>query len=442
MQAIHRSRCGRFLVSITAILAVGPDTFAAPPPVEVVSQLVQDLDSNSRTVRQSAEKQLLAFGSDVLSLLPDVDSLENAAARETVRRIRLHLERQQAVESLQASTINLSGRFSREEGIRRLALRTGNMIDVSALSPGLGSDMLDVVFDGTPFWTALDRLLQGVTVDYEFGPSSLRLVPHSGADKHIVDRESIGYSKAFRIAIDKPSIRPIIGNANRKLLQLRLQVVAEPRLRPLFLNCRADEIEVKTAGGLSIQPYTPSATFDIPFGQQGQEAKITIGYIVPESADIRQLEVRGRVQIQMAAAFDSFLFADLRGRSDAVQQLGVTTVRLRRADIAPKGESTVSLAVNYGVGGPAFESHRNWVIRNEAFFLQKGGKEVAPVGNASVQFQGDGAYSLQYQFNDIGEFGELLHFVYRTPTLIIPVEVDWQIPEIIIDETTHEKESE
>ena len=90
-------RCAPIL-AIVLIIPNLRDADAAPPDAAAVERLVEQLDAGTLVERRSAELKLLKLGPDVLPLLPAPELLPNASVREAVRRIRIRLERDQAVD--------------------------------------------------------------------------------------------------------------------------------------------------------------------------------------------------------------------------------------------------------------------------------------------------------------------------------------------------------
>ncbi len=122
--------------------------------------------------RQAAEAALIELGPDILELLPAADVPTTAEVRERLARIRGQLQTQQARRSLDASRVSLDGEMSLAEALRAIQQQTGNAL--------VGYEDFDqrvtVHFQQTPFWEAVDQLLD---------QAQLRIDPFAGGGREL-----------------------------------------------------------------------------------------------------------------------------------------------------------------------------------------------------------------------------------------------------------------
>jgi hypothetical protein len=77
--------------------------------------------------------------------------------------------------------------------------------------------------------------------------------------------------------------------------------------------------------------------------------------------------------------------------------------------------------------GKALESHRTWVLQNEAFLLNAAGERVSNVGFETTR-QTETEVGVAYLF-DIGDVAGHT-FVYKTAAVVIPASVEYELRDI------------
>lgn len=406
-----------------------------------VELLIDDLQSAKRSIRVAAESELKELGPQILPLLPSPETLSNAAARESVRRIRILLEKQHAEELAEASTVTLQGEFTLAEIVAAISEQTANALLVDELAESAREQQLTVDFENTSFWRAWDRLLDktDLTAEYIADRRALQLTPRQEPPAD----HPVAYAGPFRIAIT--SVRRIdqIGEDKPQRLRFNVQLVGEPRLRPLFLKYASADIVLETAEGATIPPATPNAKFDLPWSVGKSGIDLRWDFLIPPDMPASEAELRGQLRIELASGTERFVFDDLAAKSRIAQRRGGVTVGQEKVDIEKQGERSrlgVRISVQYDAGGPAFESHRNWMFHNQALLLPKGddGRSIRP-DDFITERQGDGTFVITYRFDNwSGDVHDYV-FEYQAPTLLIMVPVEFLFPQIDIPAPEPEK---
>lgn len=399
-----------------------------------VERLLKDLDAASRATRQAAEKRLLDLGPDVLRHLPPPELLPTAAVRDAVARVRTELERRHAQASIQPSRITLRGSRPLRDWIAELSLQSGNAIDASDVAAGMLDRSIELQVDEQPFWDAIGLLSKRIDAVFQPDRTSrrLRLAARVQGTPHpdlAVDARS-----PFRIAAVSVQVREIAGRSDRQLVRIRLEVTPEPRLRPLFVQFAARDGAAK-AGERELLPHNPDAIYELPVAEGGGWFPITLDFVAPVKLDRAPLRVRGRFDITTAAGSEAIRFSDLvqaaTNRLGVARRRGGVTVTLHKAAFAkaePRGhEARVAVSVAYDSGGPAFESHRQWMLHNEVFLETPDGQRVALNGGHETSRQGDGAIAVEYRFVNLPDPLPSYRFVYVAPTMIIDVPVEFEL---------------
>ena len=128
-----------------------------------VIRLVDQMDSNLAAERDAAEKKILDLGPDVLSVLPDPNPRFSSEVNNRLRRIRLVLERRRAEATVEPSRVTLTAeKLPLSEVFAAIEKQTGNaVLDYrERLGQQVNDPELTLKFEKTPFWTALDEVLE------------------------------------------------------------------------------------------------------------------------------------------------------------------------------------------------------------------------------------------------------------------------------------------
>ena len=160
----------RTITVLTAVLAIVAMTqremqiYAEEPAEDTaaleqeVRRLIGDLAGETHGQRAAAEKRLLELGSPVLSHLPAAELLPSNSVRETVRRIRLELERRKTRESVLPARVTFDGRQPLTVILAEITRQTGNVIDGRSLPENLLESPVELKTAAVPFWQVVDDL--------------------------------------------------------------------------------------------------------------------------------------------------------------------------------------------------------------------------------------------------------------------------------------------
>ncbi|MEX1096527.1 MAG: hypothetical protein WED34_10800 [Planctomycetales bacterium] len=409
-----------------------------------VAAAVRQLGSDSFRARQEAERQLLDWGTPVLPLLPGPAELDDASAREAVRRIRVQLEHRQARESLRASRVKLSGTLPLAAILEAIERQSGNPLDRTQISPERLKQELPIEFDGTPFWKALADVAEPMELRIEPAPQGRAVRLIEAADAKSSPPAAVAIDGPFRIAAELATVRPLFGDASRRLVRIRLSVLAEPRVRPLFLALAAKDVQARSSSGGALIPFAPEAKYELPLADGGAELSFALDFTVPAEVRPESLAANGRMTVQAAAGREAIRFPVLSEASGVSRRRGGATVAVGKIALgAREGGAfgvTVPVTVGYDAGGPAFESHRQWVYHNEVYLETKDGGRVPLEAPFRTARQADGGAALEYAFRGLAGDPADYRFVYVLPTLIVDVPVEFEFPRVPVAGPDEEEE--
>ena len=418
-----------------------------------VGTLIKELGAQTQAERTHAERSLLDLGPEVLAFLPAPELTPSAAVRESVKRIRVQLERRAARESAQASFVLLAGEFSVSEVLKQLTAQTRNRVELGDDARSLASQSVRIDYDNRPFWECLDDIGGRLKLQSLFNAQRgvLQLRPRSPKDHAELVVQRTG---PFRLAIHSAELRPIVGNTSVRLLRISGTVRLEPRLRPLFLHFTAADLNARRtdlterrkdgqaqpaeeppSDGQLLKPWNPSASYELPVGDAGRDVPVQFDYEFPQveangrgGDDRWTVNVRGRLAVQLAAGTERIEFDRTAQTPGVARRRGGVTVRLRDVTFEPlpadQLQAEIKVTVGYDAGGPAFESHRTWMFHNAVYLENETGQRFE-FTDYDTSLQANGAVGVDYRWEKLAGPATRYHFVYEAPTLILdlPLEV-------------------
>lgn len=448
----------RILPTITVLAAVFGTLWAAhcptpataaepaekPPALDLeVRRLIGDLAGATRHQRTAAEQRLMELGPQVLRHLPAAELLPSNSVRETVRRIRLELERRQARDSILPSRVTLNGKRTLGESLAEITKQSGNVVDGRLLPAEMRERSIDLQAAEVPFWQLVDELSEKFQVRYEYDAElrGLKLLP--AADGLPTTAVAKGYAGAFRIEVPLAARLRRAAAARaaanifalpRDLLRITLRVRPEPRLRPLFLQFATREIVVRTADNRELAPFSPDASYELSLSEGASQSPIQMDYVVPDGVEVGLLSLKGKMRCTTAAGNETFRFTGLDKAGDfktgvVSRRRGGVTVSLNRV-VHEKRELRIQVVVAYETGGPAFESHRTWFLHNDVALVDQSGRQLPLNGGSETIQQGEGTLGIEYRFVELPEPLPDFSFVYVAPTLIVDVPIEFEIESV------------
>lgn len=399
-----------------------------------ISALVRALDSAQLQERDAAERKLEALGPAVLKQLPTSDDELSAEAAGRVKRLRQKLLRAQAISAAAPSHVTLQAdKQPLDELLSEITRQSGNAIKDhrEAFGQVIEPKQLSVQFEKKPFWPALDELLD---------QAQLTLYGYSGEDGLAVVNRPAGaapraahayYSGAFRLEPKRlEAVRDLTG-PEQGGLRLILEIAWEPRLQPFALLMPLADLKANTELG----PATlsnPEAEPETIVRRGSTAAELDILFKLPPRDAQKLTEVAGQITAIVPGPLEEFRFTELPivaggKRPRAVPQTqGGTTVTLD--SLKPNADLwEINLRIKFEAPSAALESHRGWMLNNEALMIDPQGKEIPSFGiEQTLQAEEIG---LKYLF-ELPDGAEKMTFVYRTPLIVLELPVNYEFKDL------------
>jgi len=391
-----------------------------------VPRLVRQLDSPQFAQREEAEKKLLEFGPRVLDLLPETGPQTPAEVRQRLARVRQQLQRTLAETAAEAALVTFqSAQSPAGQVLAAIGRQTGNKIidDRSASS----DEPIAVRFDKTPFWRALDEVLDKTGLDvYPYGEDrAVQIVPRM--DRRDPRTARACYRGPFRFEpVQVVSLRDL-RQPDQGSCKLWLEVAWEPRLRPISLRQRMSEVRAADEHGRPLPADQAEAELEVPVRQGQIAAQLLLPLALPPRQVKQIAKVQGTLRAVLPGRTETFRFDRIGTAGRAQQRIAGTTVVLEEVRKS-QDSCEVRIVVRFDEAADALQSHRSWFFQNEAYLEGPDGRKIRDFSTETTRHT-DKEIGLALLF-DLAGPADAYALVYKTPVLILTTAFPYEVTTI------------
>jgi hypothetical protein len=412
---------------LAACVLAGQAAAAADDGQKVeVRRLVRQLNATQLAQRDAAEADLLKLGPQILELLPPVTDGTPAEVAERLGRIRQKLQLAAAQAATRPSLITLRGdALPLSKVLAAFQEQSGNkIVDFrKRFGQEVTDTQLKVAFDKTPFWAALDQLLDQAKLSvYSFGEEgAICLVTRDDAQPP--QGIAASYGGPFRFQPIRVVAVRELRDPHGQSLRLQLSVAWEPRLKPIGLKQRMADLKAVDENGNPLAVDDAQAELDVPAGKE-TAVELTLPLKLPPREVKRIASLKGKLLAMLPGKIETFSFEGLTKAKNVEKRVAGVTVTLEQ--VRQNGSIwEVRMKVRFDEAGQALESHRGWILSNEAYLEGPDGKPIA-YDNLELTAQGENEIGLAYGFVLDGP-PQQHRFIYKTPGVIVTTGFDYEI---------------
>jgi hypothetical protein len=411
---------------MTAPLAFGQASDAALK--DRVAQLVERLDAPRAEARKAAEDALVKLGPRVLPLLPDAAKATSAESKQRLTRIREALSAATDKTNLGASKVTLKVKGMRlSEVVQRLQAMTGNAItDLreaeggEAANPSLDLDLAD-----KPFLEALDLVGKQAEFVPNFftGDGTVGLMPGKPTGK-----ARTLYTGPFRVTFKQvASVRNLEEPTASATAQI--EVAWEPRLRPMLLALKADELKVTDDKGRPVKPQVSAESTDVVLRPENPVAEMNLNQEAPDREAKTLASVKVKADVTVPAGLKTFKFPTLAVTKPATVKQDDIAVTLDSTEVDEQVWK-VNVELAYPGEGPAFESYRQGLFNNRLWLQKSDGSRFEHNGGFSNTSSDGGKLGFEYLFVDAPGKPSDYALVYETPSKVLTIPLEFEFKDV------------
>jgi hypothetical protein len=394
-----------------------------------VGRLVRKLDADQLAEREAAEQSLLDKGPAALDLLPEVNDKTTAEVRSRLTRIRQKLQQAMAEAAVKPTLITLKDdAMPLSKLIAAMTEQSGNKITDHREKFGQPADdvKVKVDFEKTPFWEAFDQVLDQTGLGlYPFGEvPGLNIV--AKAEKQLPLGKAAAYAGPFRFLPTQSMATRELRTDAKASLQITVEAAWEPRLKPVALRQKMQDIEAVDDHG---NPVTIDAESDLELPVDGGRTAVEL--VLPFAAPPREVKeiasIKGKLSAIIPGKVETFQFDNLVKAKNVEKHTAGVTVTLD--GVQQNNEAwEVRIRVKFDEAGDALASHRGWIFQNEAYLEGSDGKPIAYDAFETTR-QSKDEVGLSYIFS-LEKPPEKLKFTYKTPAALFSPTFEYELKNI------------
>ncbi|QDU64797.1 hypothetical protein Pan216_56890 [Planctomycetes bacterium Pan216] len=402
----------------------GAVALEASPPVDETKQrvenLVKELDAPKRSDREKAGEALRSLGADAIEYLPALDDRGLSAEQHNrLKRLLPALWDAKRQRDVEGSRI---GPFAKKLAVEELLLEieeaTGNrMVDMRLELNQPISDALVSLPKETTFWQALDQMNEQAGTSYFLYPQGRAL----GISGNPGVQPPVDYAGALRLAVSQIVLRNVFQPRPDTSCRVDLQVLVEPRLKPLAITVPFEKFAAILDKGEPLA-FARDEELTIEVDPTSIVTEFTLRLEQPprEATTIKSL--RGEIGLLLPAAQSVFTFEDLA--KDERQTKNTTDLRVNLVDsFEDDGIYTFALEFEWLDDRRAIPSHLRSLLEPEVYLELGDGSRFAQNGGLSTLVLEDSRVGFEYIFVDVPAKRSDVKLIATVPTGIGTVSV-------------------
>ncbi len=205
----------------------------------------------------------------------------------------------------------------------------------------------------------------------------------------------IQYSGPFRIELKQFGLARDF-EAGTTVANLQLEVGWEPRLRPMLLKLKADELKVLDDRKKEVKPQVAEESDQVVVRPENAAAQVNINLDAPERAAQKIALLKVKAEVTIPAGIKVFKFPSLAQQDVTVKQ-GDVSVTLQGTEIDEQVWK-VNVVLNYPGEGPAFESYQQGLFNNRLWLQRADGSRFEHNGGFNNTSSDGGKLGFEYLF--------------------------------------------
>ncbi len=410
--------------------STAPHSELSPPQINLqVERLSRQLESKSEAERNAAESELSKLGPEALGHLPAITSEMSEELRARLSRVRDRLEQTASQSLMVGSRVTLTGPMPLSDALASLEKQTSNRLvdfrdefDQPQLDPQLKLSLKDV-----PYWRALDVIMDQAGLQLYAYTNESNTLGYVARPDGWTPAARAAAIELFRLEVVRLQAFRDFKDAQNEGLVIGVEVTWEPKVAPLSVHQLPDDLVVTDDHD---EQLTVDSTRGI-LAAEVQEGISTIELEFPLSLPQRQSQVistlRGKLNVVVPGRKVDLEFDNLMNVKESVKQAGRLNVVLLRPR-KNHGLYELRLLLRFENVTQELRSQHGWVFGNEAHLVDADGKVIEYAGLEAFRESLD-EIGISYKF-DIPDTLEGYRLVYRTPSSVINVPVEYEISDI------------
>jgi hypothetical protein len=427
-----------FLIFVTGTRIAHAQAGADAALKDRVLQLVDRLDAEKGEARDSAMASLIKLGPKILPLLPDAATLKDGERKERLTKIRAALREKEDEVVPGATRVTIAGKGIRlSEALQQLQKQTGNALTDQREQVGaeVTNPALDLDIKNKTFFEALDEIarLADVSTSFSTGDGSIGIMAGgmygAAPDAKPKGKPVIQYAGPFRIELQQLSLSRDF-QAGTALANVRLEAAWEPRLRPMLLKLKSEELSITDDRKKPVKPQVAAESDEVVIRPENPAAEINLNLDAPERDAKKLASLKVKAEMTLPAGIKTFKFPSL-AQKDVTAKQGDVSLTLDDTEVDEQVWK-VNVTLVYPGEGPAFESYRQGLFNNRIWLQRADGSRFEHNGGFSNTGSDGGKLSFEYLFVDAPGKPADYQLIYETPSKVITIPLEFEFKDIAL----------
>lgn len=275
-----------------------------------------------------------------------------------------------------------------------LTRQTGNTVLVPLTDP---DSRVTISLNSTGFWPALDKIAASNECQVDFYHRSGQLTLRHAK---VRIEAPVSYDGFFRSSIKKMTATRNL-ETDQAGLVAQLDVAWEPRLEPLFLETRPQQLVVIDETGKAINIGVEGSVLAPVDGKLALAIDVPLPPLPRSAMKISRLE--GKLKVVAPTEMVELTFNNVSrlqegNRADLSRKKAGLVCWLTKLTMAGNRLS-IQVRLDLPPGGPSLESYQSWVVNNDCYLKHKDGTRRNPSGY-SLDRSDSRVADLTYHFTD------------------------------------------
>ncbi|WP_428307849.1 hypothetical protein [Lacipirellula sp.] len=407
-----------------------------------VEKLVEQLDAADKAARDAAEQQLIELGTQAgvaaaseafVNLLPQPNDEMPQEVQVRLTRIANEIRLRTAQRAIEGTTLTLDlADVPLGDALKEIEKQTGNRLVDYRDEFGQPDTEKKVTYRGEkePFWKAVDTILDSVQMSpySDAGGESLAIIDR---DQGVLRRGGgrAVYSGPFRIEPTGASSQRGIRNPDQSGLSIDLEISWEPRLRPIGLSMRSEDLKAVCDDGRPTPVVSGDIVFDVEVQAESRATDVVASLQLPARTSQKLATVEGRMTALVPGRLAELRFDNLATAKDVTKRAGEVAVTIERV---VKNQALWEVYMQLKVEGndAGLTVDGGWVFQNTAKLVDKKGQSLDNAGfETTMQTEDEIGFAFFYELPEGRELKDY-DWVYRTPASVVSVPVDFKLENV------------
>ncbi|HMB08770.1 MAG TPA: hypothetical protein VKP69_34205, partial [Isosphaeraceae bacterium] len=216
---------------------------------------------------------------------------------------------------------------------------------------------------------------------------------------------------------------------NSASASVQFAVAWEPRLRPMLLQIKTDELKIQDDHGRPVEPQVMNESSEVVLRPDNPAVEVNLTLNAPDRSAKSLATMKVRADITVPAGLRTFRFPTLDVKDAVVQKQGDIAVTLEGTEVDEQVWK-VDVALEYPGEGPAFESYRQGLFNNRLWLQKADGSRFEHNGGFSNTSNDGGKLGFEYLFVDAP--GKLADYqlVYETPSKVLTIPLEFEFKDV------------